>query len=287
MFRKFCLVALLGSVALNSAWADRIDQMISPAFHPVTFEDPRAISEARFLYAYHKIDDKFATEGGDVNVYALQLRYAVSDDFAIIATKDGYVDFNPEATLPKEEGWADIEAGFKYVVLRNAESGQVASLQLRYLLPTGDEDVFQGLGDGELHPSASVAYALGDQATFTFGTGLRIAMDSDQSSFWDVDAQLDYRIDTGGMAVYPLVGASLIYVVDDGEGLAIPDEGQDFFNLGASDAQGESMVLGTAGLRARITDDLDLGSSFQFPFDPSAGTRIIEYRWMFDAIFRF
>lgn len=281
---SFLTVALLSTLP---ALADRIDDMISPAFHPVTFEDPRALSEARFLYVYHAIDDKFVTQGGDVQVYALQLRYALDERFALIATKDGFVDLNPNSTLSSQTGFADIALGGKYAFYMDRESGQVATAILRYTIPTGDDDVLQGSGNGELHPSVSYAFALSDTITLTGDTGLRLAMDSDHSSFWDVDVQADYRIDTSIGKFHPLVGFGMVHVIDAGTRLPIADEGQDFFNLGASGSGGETIATGILGLRFRPSETLDLGASFQVPLDSGTGTRILEHRWMFDAIVRF
>ncbi len=279
---------LAGQANIVKADSDRLSQMISPAFSPVTFEDPRALSEARLLFVNHSIDDNFVTNGGDVQVYALQLRYALTDKLSIIATKDGYVDFNPKANVPKDSGFADIEAGLKYTVLEDKEKGYIASAQLRYLIPTGEKEVFQGQGDGVVHPSFSGAIALCDNTTLTAGSGLRIPVNGNDSSFWDVDAQLDYRIPVSGdISIYPLVGASLVKVIDSGKRLGIADEGQDFFNFGATESAGENIVTGVGGLRARLASNFDIGGSFQFPFDRSSGSRIINNRWTFDAILRF
>lgn len=278
-------VILIGSNAY--AENERINQMISPAFNAVNFEDPRAISEARFLYYYHEMDDKFVTEGGNAQLYALQLRYALTDKLTLIATKDGYVDFNPEANVAKNTGWADLEAGLKYTVAEDKD--YIASAQFRYLIPTGDHDVLQGYGDGMFHPSASASYGITDELTLTAGTGLRIATSSNDSSFWDSDLQLDYRVDIGnkGMAIYPLLGASLVHVVDGGKRLPIEDEGQDLFNFGATGADGNNILTGIGGFRFRTCKMFDLGVSYQIPLDRSEGSRIIDYRWNFDLIAKF
>lgn len=279
---------VLGQSMVTKADSDRLSNMISPAFHPVTFEDPRALSEARLLYVYHNIDNKFVTEGGDAQVTALQLRYALTDKLSIIATKDGYVSLNPKSVVPNGSGFADIEAGLKYTVLEDKAKGYIASAQLRYLIPVGEKDVLQGEGDGAIHPSFSGAVALCPNATLTAGSGLRIPVNGDDSSFWDVDMQLDYRIPvTETVSIYPLVGASLIKVMNSGDRLPIPDEGQDFFNLGSTKAAGQNIVTGVTGLRARLASNFDLGASYQFPLDASTGSRIINNRWTFDAILRF
>lgn len=286
---KICACALiLGNTFSVSAEETRLSQMISPAFNPVNFEDPRALSEARLLFINHNIDDKFVTTGGDAQIYALQLRYAITDKLSFIATKDGYVDFNPKAGVPKGEGFADVEAGFKYTLLEDAAKGYIVSGQLRYLVPIGEKDVFQGQGDGSVHPSVSTAVALCENTTITAGTGLRLPVNGDDSTFWDVDVQVDYRVEvTDTVAIYPLVGASLVKVTSSGQRLGIPDEGQDFFNFGADQSAGANILTGAAGLRARLAQNFDLGASYQFPLDRSSGSRIIDDRWTFDAILRF
>jgi hypothetical protein len=288
--RNTLLLLLSISFCSNFVFAEenRIDQMISPAFHPVTFEDPRALSEARLLYVYHNLDDKFVTEGGNAQVYALQLRYALTDRLSVIATKDGYIDFNPKANVPKDHGFADVEAGLKYTLIEDKEKGYIASAQLRYLIPVGEKEVFQGQGDGEVHPSFSGAYALCENTTLTAGSGLRIPVNGNDSSFWDIDVQLDYRVPVSNdIAIYPLVGASLIKVFNAGDRLGIADEGQDFFNFGATGAGGENIVTGVAGIRGRLASNLDIGASFQFPLDRGNGSRVIDNRWTFDTIFKF
>jgi hypothetical protein len=276
---------LISSVSMAQ---DRLSQMISPAFHPVTFEDPRNISEARLIYVHHAIDDAFVTEGGDVNVYALQLRYAINEDLAIIATKDGYVDFNPNAALKKDEGWADLGLGAKYALYRDNDKGQIVSAALRYIIPTGDEEVLQGQGDGIVHPSVSAATALTNEVTLTAGTGFRIPVDGADSTMWDADVQVDYRVDLcDGQALYPLLGVSMVNVADGGRRLPIADEGQDFFDFGSTGAEGETMVIGAAGARYRLNETVDFGAAYQFPFDKDEGTRVLDYRWTIDAIARF
>lgn len=266
----------------------RLDKMISPAFSPVTFEDPRALTEARLIYVNHQIDDKFITQGGDAQIYALQLRYAITDKLSFIATKDGYVDFNPKAAVPKKEGFADVEAGFKYTLTEDAVKGYIFSAQLRYLIPIGQKRVFQGQGDGVIHPSFSGAYALCDNVTLTAGTGLRVPVSGNDSMFWDIDAQLDYRIDINeNLAIYPLVGVSLIKVTNSGNRLGIADEGQDFFNFGATNSAGKQILSGIGGVRLRVAKNYDLGASYQFPLDSGTGSRILDYRLTFDAIARF
>src|SRR5690606_16538565 len=83
--------------------------------------------------------------GGDVQVYALQFEIALSERFSIVATKDGYVVFDPdnEALWSDQSGFANLAAGFKYAFLYDPASSTAASATVTFELPTGNHDVFQ------------------------------------------------------------------------------------------------------------------------------------------------
>ena len=46
--------------------------------NPIYFEDPRTLTEARFIYFHHKVP--LAAAGGDVDLFAVQLRAALTID---------------------------------------------------------------------------------------------------------------------------------------------------------------------------------------------------------------
>ena len=278
---------IIAATGATSAQADRLDQMISPITNPVTFEDPRSLSELRLIYVRHTFEDDFVTLGGNVQVYALQARFAINDRLSIIATKDGYVDFNPDATLPKDEGWANIGGGVKYAFYKDDAAGQIASAALRYEFASGDEEVLQGNGDGLIHPSVSAAFALDDTVTLIAGTDARIAVDGADSSFWHFDLHLDKRFETSAGSFYPLVEVNVMQVIDGGRRLPITDEGVDFFNLGASGADDKTIVVGGVGMRYRASDAVDLGVAYQFPLTSGSGSRAVEGRLTADLIWHF
>ena len=139
-----------------------------------------------------------------------------------------------------------------------------------------------GEGDGEVNPFVSGAVALGD-FNLMAATGMRIRVDADDSSFWDLDVHLDYELGS----FYPFVEFGLIHVLAAGNRLPIQGEGQDLFNFGSSDSDNETLVTATGGLRYRLTKDIDIGISYQIPLTTGAGSNIIDYRWNTDLIFRF
>ena len=115
------------------------------------------------------------------------------------------------------------------------------------------------------------------------GSGMRLAIDGDDSSLWDLDLHADYKLGD----FYPTFELGLIKPFSNGGRLPIADEGQDFFNLGATNAAGRTIITASIGARYRVTDDLDLGVAYQVPLDSSSGSQIIDWRLTADLIFRF
>jgi hypothetical protein len=115
------------------------------------------------------------------------------------------------------------------------------------------------------------------------GTGFRLRVSNEDSSFYDLGLHASYKVDD----FYPLVEVNWNHVMQAGDRLPIPDEGQDFFNLGASESAGNNLVSMGVGGRYRITDAIDFGAAYQFPLNNGDGTRILDYRVTTDLIFRF
>ena len=142
--------------------------------NPVFFEDPRILSEVRPIFMHQTIHENFATAGGDIQLYAAEIRWAVSDRLAIIATKDGYVDADLGA-LGDASGFADLAAGLKYAVIDDANQRLIVTPGFEVKLPTGDQEVFQGSGKGEWDFFVSAAKGF-DQFNLTGNAGAAYRM---------------------------------------------------------------------------------------------------------------
>ena len=250
------LVSSQSSVVADAHGA--LGSMISPLTNPVQFEDPRPITELRPIYMYHKIPDGFVTGSGDVQLWALQARIALSDRLAFIATKDGYVQINSDRVLADDEGAANVAAGLKYAVHRDDQAGSIVTVGLRYELASGSPEVFQGQGDGVINPLISAASSLGGFNVMGM-TQLRIPLDDDDSSFWDLAFHLDYPLGN----FYPLLELNLVNVMDAGERIGLQGEGFDLVNFGSSGADGKTTVTLGAGARYRICEFADLGAAYE------------------------
>ncbi len=285
VFNRFIFGVSLAtlSIAGGSVRADSFDEMISPVTNPYNFEDPRSMTELRPVYIFHKLDNEFITQGGDVRIWALQARFALDDRFSIIATKDGFIDFNPDAVLSDDEGAADIAAGLKYAFYKDDAAKQIGTFGFRYEIPIGNEDVLQGQGDGMFNPFVSGAMKLGPVNVMA-ATGFRFRVDDSDSSFYDFDLHVDTPVTEW---FYPLLELNVVNVIQAGDRLPIADEGQDAFNFGASESDGKTMVTGGVGARVRLCNKVDWGVAYQFPLATGEGTHVTDWRITTDMIFHF
>lgn len=78
-----------------TAWNQRL---VEPVSAPVSFESPIIQTDVNPFFAYHTFPNGSIFGGGNLQLYAVQLRLALTERLAFIATKH----------VPDEEGWADL-----------------------------------------------------------------------------------------------------------------------------------------------------------------------------------
>jgi hypothetical protein len=277
------LSLLLSTARVLAGEADPFGEFISPVANPVNFEDARATTEVRPLYVYHRISDDFGKEvglnGGDAHVVAVQLRVAVTERLALIATKDGYVWLRPDDELDqiveKRNGLANLAFGLKYAFYRDPERRAMGTFGLRYEAPVGDKDVKQGKvfrlnaleerGDGVFNPFLTGLWGIGDFHLQAYTAG-RIPIDGVDSTFFDMSLHGDYRIGS----FFPLLELNWVQTVDGGDRAPIDQEGFDFFNLGSKDAGGHGVVAMALGARWRAAEHFELASGRSLAIDMGA-----------------
>jgi hypothetical protein len=239
----------------------------------------------------------FAPVGGDFQLYAVQFEYAFHDRLSLVATKDGYVDFNPDTTLSEETGFANLAAGLKYAFLLQPEEQFALSGTATIEVPTGNSDVTQGSGDGAINLIVSTLKLAGDWQ-FAGGAGLHLPFDSDAGSTTSfVSTHVSYEVNP---YFIPLVELNWYHVIDAGDGAnrygaqlggalpgAIAFEGGDLLNWGASNAdENANIVTLAAGFRSRLSDDLSLGLAYEIPLTQKE-ENLMEGRITLDAVFSF
>lgn len=276
---------LLGSQhaagASTDSSTDWKDQAISPVANPLFFESPLINSEIRPIFLYHNIGDDLI--GGFTRVYALQVRYAVTEKLAVIATKDGYIQLRANAAgYQRREGFADIGAGLKYALIDDKENNFILTPGLKFEAPSGAKQVFQGNGNGEVDLFVSAMKGW-DQFHATASVGGRVPLDFDkETSSLHYSLQLDYYTCQWFIPFAVMNGQT---VLSEAKALPFKVEGFDLINFGSSNAEGFTQVAVGGGFRSRICKMADVGFAYEKGITTPKG--IFDDRFTVDLIVRF
>jgi len=286
-------VALPGRAADSTG--DWQEKAISPVGNPIYFEDPRITSEIRPIFMEHYFPGTFHFKndgggvplGGDVQVYAVQLRYALTERLGLIATKDGYIAMRPDHTLGHSYGWGDLAAGLKYALVDDRAKQLLVTPGFTLTIPTGTEDVSQGRGSGEWNLFASAEKGW-DNLHLIGNVGFRIPNDFDQqTSQAHYSLQLDYYT---CQYFIPFFVANGYTVMTDGKhqllpGVDLNTEMYDLINYGSTAASGRTQITVGGGARSKLTKNLDLGVAYEAGVSDPVG--IFDGRVTVDLIWRF
>jgi hypothetical protein len=279
-----------GAADSTETW---LDKTISPVSNPIYFEDPRITSEVRPIFMQHYLPETFHFQGGnvplggDVRVYALQLRYALTDRLGLIATKDGYIEFRPDHTLTHEYGWANLAAGLKYALVDNREKQLIVTPGFTFEIPTGNSDVMQGRGDGEWNLFVSAEKGF-DNFHVTGNLGFRIPNNfDDQTAQAHYSLQLDYYV---CQYFIPFFAANGYTMLSNGDhkllgAVDLNTEMYDLINFGSTAARGHTQITVGGGFRSRLLPNLDLGVAYEAGVSNPEG--IFDGRITADVIWRF
>ena len=226
--------------------------------------------------------------GGDVNIVALQLEYALNDRLSIIASKDGYIDFNPSTASPftDQTGFANIAAGLKYAFIYDEANDFAASVALQLELPTGNRDVFQGRGDGNVLLTFSALKLMGNWQ-FSGATGINVPFDSDEEALTGfASAHVSYQLTE---RFTPIFEINFYHTLNAGERGSVPTdfEGGGFFNFGSPNGEvNENIVTAALGARYKINESLSLGAAYEVPLTEEE-ENFMDSRITLDFVYKF
>ena len=134
------------------------DRFISPLSNPFYFEDPRSITEIRGMFLNNALPVRMG--GGDVDVWAAQIRVRVAERWSLIAPRIGFMKINQGSEDDEEgprEGFMAAPIGFKYNLVRDVDRQLLISLGTTYI-STNVRRSFGGVNQNSTTPStASVA----------------------------------------------------------------------------------------------------------------------------------
>ena len=279
-------LALTGALAAQNGGfltgLDGFEHFHEPLGQPFYFESPCNDTGLRAVYLAQDFADASVFGGGDLRVYALQARVALTERLAVIATRSGYSVL--DSGLVDDEGWNDLGFGLKYVLLADRASDAVVTTGLRYQAENGTRAILQG-GVDEFSPFVSAAKGFG-QLHLLGSVTLRVPTDADDGNLvghWDL--HVDYSVNPGQRAVFaPLVEVHGVHYLDDGAS-GLPVGGLDYANLGSQPT--ESFVA-WAGIGARVEIDgrIELGACYEFALTDPEGD-LMDTRVTADVLLRF
>jgi hypothetical protein len=255
-------------------------EFISPITNPTFFEDPRTLTELRFIYARHKVPAPAL--GGTVSGFLLQARAAVTENLSVIATKDGFLtSSNPLI----EDGWFDVAAGLKYNLFSDAETQELLSAGVTFELPVGSRASQQGNGDGLFHLFLTGGTEFGNNNHWVSGSGFLLPADgSAESTVWYWSNHFDHKI--GNSNWYALAEVNWFNYLGAGTAFDVaPIEGGDLFNLGSVGVAGNDIVTGALGAKYKPSSHLELGAAVEFPITERRD--VLDNRLYFDCILRY
>jgi hypothetical protein len=254
------------------------DDFISPITNPVFFEDPRNLTEARLIFLNHKVP--LAAGGGDVQLYALQIRAALTDRLSLIATKDGYiVSDNPVVG----DGWADISAGLKYLLYSDPASQTLASGGVVYEIPIGSHNAQQDNGDGTFDLFLTGGSQICCNGHWIGAGGFVLPTDDEANSTWCyISNHFDYEFHSGW---YALMEYNWYHWLESGSNGIPGVEGGDLFNFGSTGVAGNDIVTGAFGVKYKPSANMEIGVAWELPLTERRD--VLENRLAFDWILRY
>lgn len=275
-----------------------------PISNPTLFDLALPTTNLHPIFMYHRLPESVNTSvgplpmGGDVQVYALQFEIALSERLSIVATKDGYVDINPdtEPLWGDESGFANIAGGLKYAFIYDPASSTAVSGTMTFEFPTGNHDVFQGEGDGAANLIVS-GLKLWDDFQLAGAAGVHLPFDGQMATTSFVSAHASYEVSRWFI---PLVEVNWHHLLEAGNGrpnffdqagggvpVVAAFEGYDLLNFGAPNAtQNRDFVTAAIGFRSRLTDDIDLGFAYELPLTNEEDS-VMEDRFTVDLVWTF
>lgn len=255
------------------------NDFISPMTNPVFFEDPRTLSEVRFIFLNHNLPAGLG--GNSVQVYAMQVRAAITERLSIIATKDGFI-YTQSPVL--DSGFADLNAGLKYNLYRDVAKGRILSIGGTFEAPTGSKKSLQGNGNGELNLFVTGGTRIGQQGHWISASGLRQPMDTHlENQLFYFSNHLDRRI--GDRPLYAFTELNVYNYQSSGTAFPLSVEGGDLFNLGSPGITGNTLVTNAIGMKAKPRSNMEVGVAYEYNLADRQG--LLKDRLTADWIIRY
>lgn len=257
--------------------ADR--RHVHPVTSPYTHENSFVTTDVRAWFINHEFPGDSGIGGGSAQVYAVQVRVALTDRLQLVAYKDGFVQFNTEAV--DDSGINDLAAGLKWNFLQDWDNNLHAAVGVGYEIGLGDDEVLQGDDELRLWGSVDKGFGrlhVGATANLLLAVGGEDALGDSDRLHWH--ARADYFVNSWFSPVVELNG---YHVLSEGSNTPLPFSGVDVANLGGG--EGEDVITVGFGAEFRVIDNVALRGAYEVPL--TKNTDLFGERLSLSAVFSF
>jgi hypothetical protein len=232
----------------------------------------------------HVLPPDHALGSGDFQVYALQLRVALTDRLTFLADKDGIASISAHDTNHRT-GLLNMNFGFRYLLVRDVENQFLWSVGTTYEPNMGYGNVFQNNGSGVQSVFTTVGKEIATNWHVLNTFGYQFAYDSAANSDFFYDSLHIDRQFFGWL--YPLAEFNWFHYTRSGNHGFPPalGEGDGLLNLGTSGVVGNDLVTAAVGLKARLNCHMDFGVAWEVPL--SNRHDLIDNRLLAELILRY
>lgn len=262
------------------------DSFIGPISNPVLSKDPRSLTEARFLYVSNWIPGENPLGSGDVQIYGMQVRLALTERLTLIADKDGYAAGRfGGLPNPNRDGWLNLALGLKYTFIRDVENQFLLTGGFQYEIPTGSSQVFQDHGAGLFTFFLTSGKRFGESTHVIFTSGYQQAVDETaNSNFFYSQFHIDHCL-FGWF--YPLAEVNWFHYTSGGDRGLPPAIGEfdGLINLGTTGVTHNDLVTLALGAKIKPCKHLEVGCAWEFPL--SNREDFLQDRLLVDVILRY
>jgi hypothetical protein len=209
---------------------------------------------------------------------------ALTERLSFIADKDGYASIQ-SPVIGKRDGFLDLAAGLKYVFVRDVERQLLVIGGFMYEIPSGEQAVFQGRGPGVFTAFGTVGKEFGCKWHVLNTLGYQFPLNTDYNSTFFYNS---FHIDRQLFGfLYPLAELNWFHYTAGGYNGLPPKlgEGDGLINFGTTGVNGNDLVTGALGLKAIITQSLQVGAAYEVPL--SNRKDLIDNRLTLEVILRY
>lgn len=260
------------------------DGFIGPMSNPILSKDPRSLTEARLLFLNNVLPPNHALGGGAFQVYALQLRAALTERLTFIADKDGIASIHAK-DIDHRVGLLNMNFGLKYAFVRDVENQFLWTAGFTYEPPMGYRNVFENHGNGVMSIFTTAGKETANCAHVLHTFGYQFGLDpAENSSFFYNSFHIDKRV-AGNL--YPFAELNwFAYTAGGSRGLPPAlGEGDGLLNLGTTGVAGNHLVTAALGLKAKLGNRADAGVAWEVPL--SNRHDLIDNRLILELILRY